>query len=134
MRETRRVYINLVTRADYVDHFSQALDVIKGTVNRLHEEVQELRELINLLAELAADDTVGQDIDRASAEPPAPPVSSPAPTVPSSPAIAVELPVAQPVQHARRLSNREQLALARQRARDWAARELTRSNNRHHSA
>ena len=134
MRETRRVYINLVTRADYVDHFSQELDVIEGTVNRLHEEVQELRELINLLAELAADDTVGQDIDRASAEPPAPSVSSPAPTVPSSPAIAVELPVAQPVQHARRLSNREQLALARQRARDWAARELTRSNNRHHSA
>jgi len=134
MRETRRVYINLVTRADYVDHFSQALDVIEGTVNRLHEEVQELRELINLLAELAADDTVGQDIDRASAEPPAPSVPSPASTVPSSPAIAVELPVAQPVQHARRLSNREQLALARQRARDWAARELTRSNNRHHSA
>jgi hypothetical protein len=132
MRETRRVYINLVTRADYVDHFSQALDVIEGTVNRLHEEVQELRELINLLAELAADDTVGQDIDRASAEPPAPSVSSPAPTVPSSPSIAVELPVAQPVQHARRLSNREQLALARQQARDWAARELTHSNNRHH--
>jgi hypothetical protein len=127
------VHINLVTRADYVKHVSEALDVIEGTVNRLHEEVQELWELVNLLAELAADDTVGQDIDRASVEPPAPSVPSSAPTVPSS-AIAAELPVAQHVQHARWLSNREQLALARQRARDWATRELTRSNHRHHSA
>jgi hypothetical protein len=111
MRETRRVYINLVTRADYINHFSQALDVIEGTVNHLHEEVQELWELVNLLAELAANDTVGQDIDRASAEPPALSVPSSALTGPSSPAIAVELPVTQPVQHARWLSNREQLAL-----------------------
>jgi hypothetical protein len=134
MRETRRVHINLVTRADYVAYVSEALQVIEGTVNRLHEEVQELRELVTLLAELAAEDTLGQDIDRASAEPPAPSVPSSAPTVPSSLAIAVAQPVVQPVQHARRLSNREQLALARQRARDWAARELTRSNNRHRSA
>jgi hypothetical protein len=134
MREIRRVHINLVTRADYVAYVSEALEVIEGTVNRLHEEVQELRELVTLLAELAAEDTLGQDIDRASAEPPAPSVPSSAPTVPSSPAIAVALPIVQPVQQARRLSNREQLALARQRARDWAARELTRSNNRHRSA
>jgi hypothetical protein len=65
MRETRRVHINLVTRADYIDHFSQALDVIEGTVNRLHDDISELWELVNLLAEIAADDTVGQDIDRA---------------------------------------------------------------------
>jgi hypothetical protein len=72
---------------------------------------------------------VGQDIDRASAVPPALSVPSPALTTPSSPAITAELPAAQPVQQARRLSNREQLALARQRARDWAARELTCSNH-----
>ena len=119
------MYINLVTQADYIDYFNQALEVIEGTVNRLHEEVQELRELVNLLAELAADDTVGQDINQASAEPPAP-------SAPSPPVVAAELPVAQPVQQAVRLSNHEQLALGRQRARDWAARELLRSN-RHQS-
>jgi hypothetical protein len=125
MREIRQVHINLITQADYIDYISQALEVIETTVMRLQEEVQELRELLTLLADLASMDTMGQDINRALAEPPAP-------SVPSPPAAALQLPVAQPIQHAVRLSNCEQLALARQRARDWAARELLWSN-RHQS-
>ena len=139
MRETRRTHTSLVTRTDYVDYISQALEVIETTVTRLQEEVQELRELLTLLAHLASTDTFGQDIDRALAEPSVPPVPratavSSAPTELHSSVVSSQLPVTQSVQQARRLSNREQLALARQRARDWAARELTRTNNRHHSA
>jgi hypothetical protein len=92
-----------------------------------------------LLADLASTDTFGQDINRALAEPSAPPVprataASSAPTELHLLVISSQLPVAQSVQQARRLSNHEQLALARQRACDWAARELTRMNNRHHFA
>jgi hypothetical protein len=121
MQEDRRVHINLITRADYVDYTSQALEVIKTMVTRLQEEVQELRELLVLLADLASTDTMGQDIDRALAEPPAP-------SVPPPPAVTPQLFVAQPIQCTVRLSNREQLALTHQQARNWAARELLRSN------
>ena len=107
-------------------------------VTRLQEEVQELQEILTLLAELASLDTMGQDIDRALAAPSAPPVpraavASSAPTELHSSVVSSQLPIAQSVQQARRLSNREQLALARQRARDWAARELSRKDNRHQS-
>jgi hypothetical protein len=98
MRENHQFHILLVTRADYVDHFSQALKVTEGTVNRLHEEVQELCEFINLLAELAADDTLGQEIDRVTAAPLDTPAALP-------PAASAQLPVTQPVQQATRLSN-----------------------------
>jgi conjugal transfer/entry exclusion protein len=139
MREDRRVHIDLVTQADYINYVSQALEVIESMVTRLQEEVQELQELLTDLADLASIDTFGQDIDRALAEPSVPPVprataASSAPTELHSLVVSSQLPVAQSVQQARWLSNREQLALARQRARDWAARELTRTNNRHHSA
>ena len=126
MREDCRVHINLVTRADYIDYISQALETIETTVTRLQEELHELWELVTLLADLAFSDTLGQEIDRATATP----------SVPSGallPADPPQLPIAQPVQQAVRLSNREQLALARQRARDLAARELSRKNNRHQS-
>jgi hypothetical protein len=72
---------------------------------RLQEEVQELQELLMLLADLASMDTFGQDIDRALAEPPAPSVLPPL-------AVTPQLPVAQPIQCAVRLSNQEQLVLA----------------------
>ena len=126
MREVRWVHIDLVTRADYVDYISQALETIETTVTRLQEELQELRELVTLLADLASSDTLGQEIDRATAAPPAP-------SVPPSPAVLPQLPITQPIQQAVWLSNREQLALAQQRARDWAERELSRKNNQHQS-
>ena len=108
----------------YINYISQALETIETTVTRLQEEVQELQELIMLLADLASTNTLGQEItNRATAAPPAP-------SVPPSPVVTPQLPIAQPVQQAVRLSNREQLALARQRARDWAARELSHKNIR----
>jgi hypothetical protein len=126
MQEDRRVHINLVIQADYVDYISQALETIETTVTRLQEELQELQELVTLLADLASSDTLGQEINRATAAPSAP-------SVPPSMAVAPQLPIAQPVQQAVRISNHEQLALAQQRARDWAARELSCKNNRHQS-
>jgi hypothetical protein len=128
MQEDHRVHINLVTQADYIDYISQALETtIKTTVMRLQEELHELRELVTLLADLASSDTtLGQEIDRATAA-----LSAPSEALP--PAVPPQLPVAQPVQQEVRLSNHEQLALARQRARDWAARELSRKNNHHQS-
>jgi hypothetical protein len=78
------------------------LEVIETTVTRLEEEAQEIRELLMLLADLASMDTMGQDIDRALAEPPAP-------SVPPPLAVTPQLPVAQPIQHVVRLSNHEQL-------------------------
>ena len=123
MQETQWTHISLVTRADYVDYISQALEVIESMVTRLHEEVQELRELLMDLADLVTADTFGQDIDRALAEPPVHPIpratATSSDTTENHSSVAVsQLPVAQSVPQARRLSNCEQLALARQRARD----------------
>jgi hypothetical protein len=42
MRETKWIHILLVTRADYVDYISQALETIETTVATLQEELQEL--------------------------------------------------------------------------------------------
>jgi hypothetical protein len=120
MREDRWVHINLVTLADYVNYISQALETIETTVMRLQEELQELRELVTLLPDLASSsNTLGQEIDRVTAAPSVPSVALP-------PAVPTQLLVAQPVQQAVWLSNHEQLALACQRARDWAEHEHSR--------
>jgi hypothetical protein len=53
-------------------YISQALEMIETTVATLQEELQELQELVTLLADLASNDSLGQEIDRATAAPPPP--------------------------------------------------------------
>jgi hypothetical protein len=108
--------------ADYVDHISCALETIESSIASLQEELWEVHEIVTLLADLESTNSI-EEVNREATAPPVAPEPTSRPQLPVAQSVQ-ELMVAQPIQQAVRFSNREQLALAQQRARDWAAREL----------
>jgi len=110
------------TRADYIDYVNRTLQSIESSLVALQQQLHEVQGIVTLLADLESTDS-SQETDSATG---APVIASP-PAVPSVP----ESTVPQPTLRAIKLSKREQLALARQRARDWAARELNRTRRNH---
>jgi vacuolar-type H+-ATPase subunit I/STV1 len=115
MRE--RAHVSLVTCSDYIEHISRALKSIESSIARLQGQLQEVQQLISLLSDLESVKSSTEEIKNEA-------TVSAIVTESTSPP---QLLVAQPIQQVVRLSNRKQLVLAHQRARDWAAHELNHS-------
>ena len=108
MRE--RVHISLITCSDYIEHIHRTLKSIESSIASLQGQLQEVQQLVSLLSDLESDQSVEEAGSKATVYAPvAESTTQPQPLV------------TQPIQQAVRLSNHEQLALAQQRVRDWAA-------------
>jgi hypothetical protein len=111
-----------------MEHVRRVLESLKSALKNLQEQLQEVRQHFELLADLDSNQSVeGTNAEVSVSAPVTQSASQPAPVIWS--ASQPQLPIAQPVQQAVRLSNCEQLVLAQQRALDWAARELSCNSN-----